>query len=168
MAWAWTRSEVGGDRLQPRVWPLPCDRAAAPLPQLGGLEIPCRWAADVGWAVWAQGECGSLAGVLGAGDRQGHLRGDSALVLGVAAALRQVVEPCFAPFFLTKLLGKHNFYYDLQTLDPPLFANLQQLKSYSGDVSDLCLSFVASSEGGEVPLVPRGQEMPVTAEHLDA
>ncbi len=31
---------------------------------------------------------------------------------------RQVVEPCFATFFLAKLLGKHNFYYDLQSLDP--------------------------------------------------
>lgn len=30
----------------------------------------------------------------------------------------EVVEPCFATFFLAKLLGKHNFYYDLQSLDP--------------------------------------------------
>ena len=29
-----------------------------------------------------------------------------------------MVEPCFATFFLAKLLGKHNFYYDLQSLDP--------------------------------------------------
>ncbi|CAE7830021.1 AKHSDH1 [Symbiodinium sp. CCMP2592] len=30
----------------------------------------------------------------------------------------QVVEPSFAPFFLAKILGKHNSYYDLQSLDP--------------------------------------------------
>ena len=66
----------------------------------------------------------------------------------------QVVEPSFAPFFLAKILGKHNSYYDLQSLDPvarkhrththmnnclpfamraaqALFGNLQQLKVYS-------------------------------------
>lgn len=82
------------------------------------------------------------------------------------SVLNEVVEPCFAPFFLAKLLGKHNSYYDLQSLDPvtqltflsvvsilhpvwalaaiwkmsigvrhvppkALFANLQQLKTYS-------------------------------------
>ncbi|CAK9102760.1 unnamed protein product [Durusdinium trenchii] len=92
---------------------------------------------------------------------------------------------------------------------PPkaLFANLQQLKTYSqghsgtarakryqkgeetgqlsgglrvlsicsespqcqgGDVSELCLNFVATDgEGKEVPLLPNGQEMPVTVENRE-
>ncbi|CAJ1421723.1 unnamed protein product [Effrenium voratum] len=87
------------------------------------------------------------------------------LVIGKAIFEGIVVEPCFAPFFLAKLLGKHNSYYDLRSLDPALFSNLQQLKTYSGDVSELCLSFVASSGDGEVPLLPRGQEISVTAEN---
>lgn len=87
------------------------------------------------------------------------------LVIGKAIFEGIVVEPCFATFFLAKLLGKHNFYYDLQSLDPALFANLQQLKNYSGDVSDLCLNFVVTSEGKEVPLLPNGQDVPVTAEN---
>ena len=34
-----------------------------------------------------------------------------------------------------------------------------------GDVSDLCLNFVVTSEGKEVPLLPNGQDVPVTAEN---
>lgn len=35
-----------------------------------------------------------------------------------------------------------------------------------GDVSELCLNFVATDgEGKEVPLLPNGQEMPVTVEN---
>lgn len=87
------------------------------------------------------------------------------LVIGKAIFEGIVVEPCFASFFLAKLLGKHNFYYDLQSLDPALFANLQQLKNYSGDASELSLSFVVTSEGKDVPLLPNGQDVPVTAEN---
>jgi hypothetical protein len=32
-------------------------------------------------------------------------------------------------------------------------------------VSDLCLNFVVTSEGKEVPLLPNGQDVPVTAEN---
>lgn len=85
------------------------------------------------------------------------------LVIGKAIYEGIVVEPCFAQFFLAKLLGRHNSYYDLQTLDPQLFANLQQLKEYDGDVVDFCCSFVApKSDGGEVPLLPKGEDTPVT------
>ncbi|CAE7330384.1 UPL6 [Symbiodinium natans] len=90
------------------------------------------------------------------------------LVIGKAIFEGIVVEPSFAPFFLAKILGKHNSYYDLQSLDPALFANLQQLKVYSGDVADLCLNFVATgSDGEEIPLLPagHGKEVPVTAEN---
>lgn len=85
------------------------------------------------------------------------------LVIGKAIYEGIVVDPLFAPFFLAKLLGRHNSYYDLQTLDPSLFSNLQRLKYYEGDVEDLCCSFVATaSDGNEVPLLPNGQNLPVT------
>lgn len=85
------------------------------------------------------------------------------LVIGKAIFEGIVVEPCFAPFFLAKLLGRHNSYYDLQSLDPALFANLQRLKSYDGNVADLCCSFVATAaDGKEVPLLPDGQNITVT------
>eukprot|EP00439_Symbiodinium_sp_Y106_P064287 s323_g10.t1 len=90
------------------------------------------------------------------------------LVIGKAIFEGIVVEPSFAPFFLAKILGKHNSYYDLQSLDPALFGNLQQLKVYSGDVADLCLNFVATgSDGEEIPLLPggNGKEVSVTAEN---
>ena len=35
---------------------------------------------------------------------------------------------------------------DLPSLDPELYKNLMFLKSYEGDVSDLCLDFTASEE----------------------
>eukprot|EP00927_Polykrikos_kofoidii_P066927 TRINITY_DN62487_c0_g1_i1.p1 TRINITY_DN62487_c0_g1~~TRINITY_DN62487_c0_g1_i1.p1 ORF type:complete len:1059 (-),score=181.98 TRINITY_DN62487_c0_g1_i1:64-3240(-) len=88
------------------------------------------------------------------------------LVIGKAIFEEVCVEPSFAPFFLAKLLGKHNSYYDLASLDPGLLANLQRLKEYDGDVEDLCCYFVASSaEGNEVSLVPDGQNVPVTREN---
>jgi ubiquitin-protein ligase E3 C len=88
------------------------------------------------------------------------------LVIGKAIFEGIVVDPCFAPFFLAKLLGKTNSYYDLQSLDPELFANLQRLKSYDGNVSDLCLTFVATTEDGrEVPLEPGGANREVTNEN---
>ena len=34
-----------------------------------------------------------------------------------------------------------------------------------GDVSELSLSFVVTSEGKDVPLLPNGQDVPVTAEN---
>lgn len=34
-----------------------------------------------------------------------------------------------------------------------------------GDISELCLNFVVTSEGKDVPLLPNGQEVPVTAEN---
>lgn len=88
------------------------------------------------------------------------------LVIGKAIFEGIVVEPCFVPFFLAKLLGRHNSYYDMQSLDPALFANLQRLKGYEGNVADLCCSFVATAESGEeVPLLPDGQNITVTNEN---
>jgi len=99
-------------------------------------------------------------------ERAGALFEFLGLVIGKAIYEGIVVEPCFAPFFLARLLGRHNSYYDLQTLDPALFANLQRLKSYAGDVADLCCSFVAgAADGSEVPLVPNGQAVGVTNEN---
>jgi len=88
------------------------------------------------------------------------------LVIGKAIFEGIVVEPCFALFFIAKLLGRHNSYYDLQSLDPALFANLQRLKGYDGNVADLCCSFVATNaDGNEVPLLPNGQNVVVTNEN---
>eukprot|EP00928_Gymnodinium_smaydae_P077060 TRINITY_DN601_c0_g1_i6.p1 TRINITY_DN601_c0_g1~~TRINITY_DN601_c0_g1_i6.p1 ORF type:complete len:734 (+),score=158.08 TRINITY_DN601_c0_g1_i6:1599-3800(+) len=87
------------------------------------------------------------------------------LVVGKGILEGIVLEPSFAPFFLAKLQGRRNSYYDLQSLDPSLFSNLQRLKGYDGNVEDLCCTFVAATvDGREVPLIPGGQDIAVTNE----
>jgi len=109
-------------------------------------------------------------------------------VLGKALLEGVTVSPRFAPFFLTKLLGKPAHLHFLSTLDKGLYANLMFVRTYAGDVeNDLCLTMVlptddelavgaaaaAAASGraaagleptaaGEIPLVPGGQDVPVT------
>ena len=89
-------------------------------------------------------------------------------VLGKALFEGIVVEPKFAFFFLSKLLGHHSSLNDLASLDGELFKNLMFLKTAPKEmVEHLCLSFaVTESEFGatrEVPLCPGGAAIDVTA-----
>ena len=90
-------------------------------------------------------------------------------ILGKAIFEGIVVNPNFTFFFLRKLLGKANTLSDLPTLDPDLYKNLMFLKSYNGDVDDLALAFTAVDTAlgthKEVPLIPNGDNIPVTNEN---
>ncbi|KAL3776550.1 hypothetical protein ACHAW5_008712 [Stephanodiscus triporus] len=72
---------------------------------------------------------------------------------------------------LFKELGDHSYLHlltDLSTIDPQLYGNLMFLKTYDGDVSDLCLTFtVANDDFGvsEVPLIANGADIEVTNEN---
>ena len=71
----------------------------------------------------------------------------------------------FCGFFLSKLLGKHNYLDELPSLDPALHKNLLVLKNYEGDVADLCLDFTVTNDdiggSGVHELVPGGAELEV-------
>jgi len=71
----------------------------------------------------------------------------------------------FCGFFLSKLLGKHNYLDELPSLDPALHKNLMLLKNYEGDVTDLCLDFSVTNDelggGGVSELVPGGSALEV-------
>jgi len=73
----------------------------------------------------------------------------------------------FCGFFLSKLLGKHNYLDELPSLDPALHKNLMLLKNYEGDVADMCLDFTVTNDelggGGVHELVPGGGALEVTA-----
>eukprot|EP00929_Paragymnodinium_shiwhaense_P036639 TRINITY_DN19605_c0_g1_i3.p1 TRINITY_DN19605_c0_g1~~TRINITY_DN19605_c0_g1_i3.p1 ORF type:complete len:776 (-),score=174.36 TRINITY_DN19605_c0_g1_i3:76-2403(-) len=87
-------------------------------------------------------------------------------VVGKALFENITVQPKFAHFFLSKLLGHINHLNDLPSLDEELYKNLMFLKSYDGDVEDLCLTFTvtetAYGQTKEVPLLVGGADMPVT------
>ena len=73
----------------------------------------------------------------------------------------------FCGFFLSKLLGKHNYLDELPSLDPSLHKNLLLLKHYEGDVADMCLDFTVSNDeiggGGVAELVPGGSALEVNS-----
>jgi ubiquitin-protein ligase E3 C len=90
-------------------------------------------------------------------------------ILGKALYEGILVELPLAPFFLSKLLGKHNYVNDLVFLDPQLHRNLMYLKTYPGNVEDLALTFtVVDNEFGEAAvheLIPGGKDIAVTNEN---
>jgi ubiquitin-protein ligase E3 B len=71
----------------------------------------------------------------------------------------------FCGFFLSKLLGKHNYLDELPSLDPDLHKNLMYLKEYKGDVTDLALDFSVQTDdlgGGSIyELIPGGSKVDV-------
>lgn len=90
-------------------------------------------------------------------------------ILGKALYEGITIHPQFAHFFLSFLRGDYNYLHmlpDLSTMDPQLYNNLMFLKNYDGDAEDLCLTFTIANDdfGGnkEVPLIPRGADIPVT------
>ncbi|KAL9181070.1 hypothetical protein ACHAXT_009875 [Thalassiosira profunda] len=92
-------------------------------------------------------------------------------IMGKALYEGITIQPQFAHLFLSFLRGDHNYLHlltDLSTIDPQLHGNLMFLKTYEGDVSDLCLTFtVANDDFGvsEVPLVANGANIDVSNEN---
>jgi len=91
-------------------------------------------------------------------------------VLGKAIYEGILLELPLAGFFLKKFQSlRSNDINDLPSLDPELYKQLMFLRSYEGDVSDLCLTFsMTDSELGhvrEVDLVPGGSSIAVTNEN---
>lgn len=90
-------------------------------------------------------------------------------IVGKALYDGVLLNVTFAPFFLAKWLGQRSFVDDLQTLDPDLYSGLNSLKSYTGNVSDLNLTFtIDEREFGvtrAVDLLPNGASIPVTREN---
>jgi ubiquitin-protein ligase E3 C len=80
-----------------------------------------------------------------------------------------LIDVPFAPFFLSKWLGKKSYLDDLPLLDKELYQGLMFLKSYEGDMEDLSLSFSldinAFGENKVVDLVKGGRSIPVTKEN---
>ncbi|GFR45588.1 hypothetical protein Agub_g6983 [Astrephomene gubernaculifera] len=72
----------------------------------------------------------------------------------------------FAHFFIARLQGRAPLFDDLASLDPQLHKNLLMVKRYEGDVSELGLTFAASTDFFGCPttheLLPGGAEVAVT------
>ena len=95
-------------------------------------------------------------------------------MLGKAVYEGIVVDAPFAPFFLSQLLSRqHSALYssidELPSLDPDLYKNLNYVKKYEGDVTDLGLTFSFDEEFlGKVityDLKPGGRTVDVTDEN---
>jgi ubiquitin-protein ligase E3 C len=90
-------------------------------------------------------------------------------VLGKALYEGILVELNFALFFLSKWLGRRNYFDDLLSLDPELYQGLLYVKNHSGNVQDLSLNFsIDENEFGvtrAVDLIPRGREVALTNEN---
>ena len=93
-------------------------------------------------------------------------------VLGKALFENLVVQPQFAHFFLSFINGRYNFVNlidDLATLDPELYKNLIFLKTYEGNISDLCLTFSISEDAygaqREIELMAGGSAVVVTSQN---
>jgi ubiquitin-protein ligase E3 C len=88
-------------------------------------------------------------------------------ILGKAMFEGIVVQPNFAHFFLQKVLGKFSSLNDLGSLDEELFRNLMFLKKFTGDASDLMLSFSITEDvlgvTSEIDLCPNGSRIDVTS-----
>lgn len=93
-------------------------------------------------------------------------------VLGKAIFENITVQPEFAHFFLSFLHGRYNYLQmvnDLASLDPEIHKNLMFLKTYEGDIADLCLSFSVTDDTlgvhKEIELFPGGSRIGVTSEN---
>lgn len=91
-------------------------------------------------------------------------------VIGKALYERVLVEPRFAKFFLNTVLGKHNSFDDLKSLDVDLHRSLARLQRLSRDEIDaLGLTFDFTSVDPitglprDIELVPGGSEIQVDA-----
>uniref|UniRef100_A0A7S2WR58 HECT-type E3 ubiquitin transferase n=1 Tax=Mucochytrium quahogii TaxID=96639 RepID=A0A7S2WR58_9STRA len=87
-------------------------------------------------------------------------------IVGKALYEDIVIQPQFARFFLSKFLNQYSFIGDLPSLDIELYKNLCFLKTFQGDIRDLCLTFSISEndfgQQNEVELTPGGRDIAVT------
>ena len=58
-----------------------------------------------------------------------------------------LVDVPFAPFFLSKWLGRASGFDDLASFDPDLYQGLVKLKNYTESVEDLSLNFAVTDDG---------------------
>ncbi|KAI9917016.1 hypothetical protein PsorP6_017032 [Peronosclerospora sorghi] len=90
-------------------------------------------------------------------------------ILGKALYEGIVVQPKFAHFFLSKLLHSFNQLNELPSFDPEIYKNLMFLKSYDGDIEELCLTHTVVhdvfGEQKEIAIIPNGGNIPVTNEN---
>jgi ubiquitin-protein ligase E3 C len=91
-------------------------------------------------------------------------------VLGKALFENITLQPQFSHFFLAFMHGRYNFmnlFNDLATLDEELYKNLMFLKTFEGDIADLCLTFSVTDDalGGnkEIDLIAGGSNIAVTS-----
>lgn len=90
-------------------------------------------------------------------------------IIGKALYEKILINISFAPFFLSKWLGKNSFLDDLVFLDKELYRNLNFLKNYEGDVEELALTFSIDTDAmGTVKvkdLIYNGRSIAVTNEN---
>jgi ubiquitin-protein ligase E3 C len=93
-------------------------------------------------------------------------------VLGKALYENITLQPQFTHFFLSFMHGKYdykNLIDDLNTYDEEIFKNLMFLKSYTGDLNDLGLTFSLTEsvygDNREINLIPNGSNVAVTDEN---
>mmetsp|Transcript_23307 Transcript_23307/g.34891 ORF Transcript_23307/g.34891 Transcript_23307/m.34891 type:complete len:1072 (-) Transcript_23307:278-3493(-) len=90
-------------------------------------------------------------------------------VLGKALLEGHLIEVRFASFFLNHLLGRPPHLDDLKTVDKELYKNIMFVKTYEGDMEDLCLSFSVNNrifgKTQVVNLIPGGDNIDVTREN---
>ncbi|KNC83480.1 hypothetical protein SARC_04261 [Sphaeroforma arctica JP610] len=91
-------------------------------------------------------------------------------MLGKAVYEGVIEDVLLAHFFLNKILGRYNFRNELPSLDAELDKSLRFVKSYKGDLDDLCLTFSSDEDVfGETittDLVPGGSAMAVTNDNV--
>jgi ubiquitin-protein ligase E3 C len=89
-------------------------------------------------------------------------------ILGKALLEGINIEPVFSQFFLKKLASKCSSLEDLRYLDKELYKHLNFLKTYEGDIEDLCLTYQINEDDpvtgykATVDLVPNAAEISVT------
>lgn len=89
------------------------------------------------------------------------------VIVGRAIYDEILIDNVFSKILLRRMLGKQNFFNDLRIYDVEMYKQLLNVKTYKGDVTDLCLSFSTTDKatGKEIELVRGGKELPVTDEN---
>ena len=92
------------------------------------------------------------------------------MMVGKALYDNILIEAPFAQVFLNGLLDVSSDLHDLQVLEPVIYNSLLLLKTYEGDLKDLCLYFCVDEdvfgEIREIPLKPNGENIMVTQDNL--
>lgn len=90
-------------------------------------------------------------------------------IVGKAIYEHILIDVPFAQFFISKLLGRKNFFNDLPSLDPQLYKNLLFLKNYQGNFEDLSLNFTVVNDEydqqQEVEIIANGKNVEVNKDN---